>query len=282
MSLLYQFAKRFVAGETLEEMLPKVQALAAEGFAITADLLGESVDTREATETAAREYLLLLQALTDAGLEPHISIKLSQLGLTFDRDLARAHLLRIVSEAHRLNGYVCVDMEGSDHTGATLALVAEVHRQVPCIGTVLQSMLRRTPQDLDALLAEGIPLRLVKGAYKEPAAVAYQRTSEICEQFQVLAIRLLERGRKPAIGTHDEELIRAVQHAMDQLDMAKEAFEFQFLYGIRRDLQEELLADGWRVRLYVPYGNAWAPYFYRRLRERKENVWFVMKNLFRP
>lgn len=281
MRLLYPLARRFIAGESLDEALPKVTALASCGFAVTLDLLGESVAGRTAAEAAVREYLLLLQALHAQGVECNISIKLTQLGLDIDPGLAREHLLRIVSEAARVGGFVRVDMEGSRYTGVTLDLVRQVHRQIPCVGAVIQAMLRRSPEDIATLCAEGIRVRLVKGAYKEPADVAWQRKPEVDAQFRTLAGYLLRHGAFPAIATHDASLIAEVQRLAQQDGATREVFEFQMLYGIGADLQEQLRREGWRVRLYIPYGDAWKAYVLRRLRERKENVWFVVKNLFR-
>lgn len=281
MRLLYPFAKRFIAGESLDEALPKVAALAARGFAVTLDLLGESVANREAAAGAVREYVLLLQALQARGLECNISIKLTQLGLDIDPGLTREHLLCIVAEAARVGGFVRVDMEGSRYTGATLDLVRQVHRQIPCVGAVIQAMLRRSADDIAALCAEGIRVRLVKGAYKEPADVAWQRKPEVDAQFRTLAESLLRHGVAPAIATHDAAIIADLQARVAGNGVARDTFEFQMLYGIRADLQERLRADGWRLRLYIPYGAAWKAYVLRRLRERKENVWFVVKNLFR-
>ena len=281
MRVFYHFAKRFIAGESVEEMLPKVQKLVAEGFSTSIDLLGENVNSREKAEAATRDYLLLLQALHAHGLECNISVKLTNLGYDIDPQFARQNLARLVAEAKRLDGFVRVDMEGSAYTNATLELVAEVHRQIPAIGTVVQAMLRRTPSDVAQLCSESVRVRLVKWAYKESADIAHQAMPQIRQQFQVLVEKLLLSGNYPAIATHDEALITYTKELAKKLNIAPDAFEFQMLYGIRTSLQEQLRQEGWRVRVYVPYGSSWFAYVMRRMRERKENVWFVVKNLFR-
>lgn len=281
MRVLYPLAKRFIAGESLEETVPKARALAAQGFALTLDLLGESVGTRAGAEAAVHEYLLLLQRLQADGLDCNISIKLSQLGLAMDGGLAERHLLRLASEAQRLGGFVRVDMEGSAYTSATLAAITAVHRQVPVVGAVIQCMLRRSRDDIRQLCRDGIRVRLVKGAYREPAALAYQRREEIHAEFLWMARYLLTHGTRPAFGSHDPAILTAIHALCQELGCSVQHCEWQFLYGVRRDLQAQVRAAGWPVRIYVPYGSAWMPYVMRRMRERKENVWFVVKNLFR-
>lgn len=278
--MFYYLAKRFIAGEDFSATVPNLEALSSAGFALTVDLLGESVDTREAAIAATNEYLMLIEQLAERGIDCHISIKLTQLGLDIDEALARDQLFRLAVHAHERGGFVRVDMEGSDYTGQTLQIVGEVHRQVPCVGTVLQSMLHRSKEDLEALCAERVPVRLVKGAYKESAEYALQKRQDICANFLRLSHMLLASGNAAAIATHDPEVIAAVQQQAVELGLARDQVEFQFLYGVRRDLQQQILREGWKVRIYTPYGDAWMPYVMRRMRERKENVWFVVKNLF--
>ncbi|MBI2343921.1 MAG: proline dehydrogenase family protein [Deltaproteobacteria bacterium] len=281
MRVFYHFAKRFIAGESLEEMLPKATALREAHFETILDLLGENVARPEDAAQATDEYLHLLQALHAQGLSCTIAVKLTQLGLDIDQHLAQENLICLAAEAKRLGGFVEVDMEGSAYTRATLEVVTRTHQHIPTVGVALQAMLRRSAGDLTALLAERIRVRLVKGAYKEDREIAYQRREDVCEAFLRLAEMLLRDGAMPAIGTHDEALIGRVKQLAEQYGRSRDDFEFQLLYGVRPSVQQTLRDDGWRVRLYLPYGNAWMPYVMRRLRERKENVWFVVKNMFR-
>lgn len=281
MRMLYHLAKRFVAGESQDEMLPRLLPLQRQGLLATVAFVGEHVHSRAEAEAALREYLLLLQALRAHGLDCDISLKLSQLGLDVDASMAREALLRIAAAAHQAGGCVEVDMEDSASTTATLQMVAEIHHQIPAVRAVVQAMLRRTPDDLASLCAQKLPVRLVKGAYKESAHVAYQSMPEIQRHFLALAETLFQHGTNPAFGTHDESLIAQLKTMARQFGKSAVDFEFQMLFGIRTTVQEQLARDGWRVRIYTPYGQAWMPYFIRRLRERKENVWFVVKNLFR-
>lgn len=278
--MFYWMAKRFIAGENLDDALPNFKVLNGEGFSTTIDLLGESVKNKVDAEEAVRSCLLLLQALADHGIERNISIKLTQLGLDIDASFAQENLLRIVSEATRLNGFVRVDMEGTKHTQATIDMVCDVHRSLPAVGTVLQAMLRRTPADLERLMAQGIRVRLVKGAYKESEKNAYQNMDEIRAAYLNLSRILLKNGNFPAIATHDELLLTGVKKISEELGIAPHQFEFQMLYGIRQSIQLRLMQEGWGVRIYVPYGDSWMPYVMRRMRERKENVWFVVKSIF--
>lgn len=281
MRMLYHLAKRFVAGESQDEMLPRLLPLQRQGLRATVAFVGEHVHSRAEAEAALHEYLLLLQALRAYGLDCDISLKLSQLGLDVDPALAREALQRVAAAAHQASGCVEVDMEDSASTTITLQMVAEIHRQIPAVRAVVQAMLRRTPDDLAALCAQRIPVRLVKGAYKESAQVAYHAMPEIRRQFLTLAETLFQHGTNPAFGTHDESLIAQLKTMAQRFGKTAADFEFQMLFGIRTTVQEQLARDGWRVRIYTPYGQAWMPYFLRRLRERKENVWFVVKNLFR-
>ncbi len=281
MRVLYHLAKRFIAGESQEQMLPRLLPLSRSGLQTTVAFVGEHVYAREEADAAAHEYLLLLQELRTRGFECDISLKLTQLGLDVDPQLAHDNLLRIATAAHQVGGCVEVDMEGSDCTDATLRIVQEVSRQVPALRAVVQAMLRRTREDVAVLCAQDIPIRLVKGAYKESATAAFQSMREIRNEFLWLTEYLFQHSRDPAIGTHDEYLIEQTKAIAQRCGKSAQDFEFQFLFGIRVGLQEQLRHEGWRVRIYTPYGQAWMPYFLRRLRERKENVWFVMKNLFR-
>ncbi|MBI4238074.1 MAG: proline dehydrogenase family protein [Deltaproteobacteria bacterium] len=280
MRLLYPLAKRFIAGQRLEEALPHVSALAARGFRTTLDLLGESVSDRRMAAVALDGYLQLIETLHTCGLECNISVKLTQLGLDIDRELAGTHLMRLVNAVAGVHGFLRVDMEGSAYTQATLDLVVAAHRSYPGVGTVLQAMLYRSEADVETLCRERVPIRLVKGAYKEPPALAFQRKEEVDHHYVLLMERLFKMAEHPAIATHDERIVAHALRLVTELGVSRTAFEFQMLYGIARQRQDQLLHDGWPVRIYVPYGNAWFAYVVRRLRERKENLWFVAKHLF--
>ena len=276
------FARRFIAGETAAEAIDAARALAARGFGVSLDYLGESVATLELATAATREYLAIIEAVIAAGVERNLSLKLTQLGLDVDRATATDNLRRILEATSGHGFFVRIDMEDSPYTDATLAVLDTVwglgYRDV---GTVLQSALRRTPADLDRLNALGARVRLVKGAYREPASVAFQRMGEVNDAYVALAGRLLDGNPYPAFATHDPEMIDAVKACARERGLAADRFEFQMLYGIRRDLQAALLAEGYRVRVYVPFGKQWFPYFMRRLGERPANVGFVVKGLWK-
>ena len=280
-TILAPFARRFIAGTTLSEALKTVAGLKEKGFETTLDHLGESVTNPFEATTSAEQYVVILKALKERGLPLNVSVKLTQIGLAIDHQLCRRNLERIVRAAEEMGGFIRVDMEGSDVTQATLDMVSEskTNRTTP-VGAVLQVMLKRTPTDLMNLLENETTIRLCKGAYKEPADIAYQDMREIRREFVALAKRLLTSGIYHGIATHDVTLIRQIADFARAQGIGPESFEFQMLLGIRRSIQQRLVAEGWRVRIYVPFGRAWLPYTWRRLRERKENVWFVIKSLF--
>jgi proline dehydrogenase len=274
-------ANRFVAGEDEESAIAVVKDLNAHGIAASLDLLGENVSERRAAEKARDDYVSLLKGIADAGVDSNISIKLTMLGLDIDLDLTRDHLVSILETARDTDNWVRIDMEGSRYTQLTLELFYEVWRSFKNVGVVIQSMLRRSEADVERLIAEGAPVRLVKGAYKEPHPLALQDKREVNAAFDRLAESLLERGQRPAIATHDDERIaHAMDHARER-GIAADRYEFQMLYGIRRETQEDIVRRGYCMRVYVPYGKQWFPYFYRRLRERKENVTFVLRSVMR-
>ena len=275
------FAKRFIGGETLPEAIETLKRLKQEGFLTTLDFLGESNHREEEAFAATKEYIENLHALKQHGLDRNISIKLTQIGLDINEDLTRGNLLKILQVASMMQGFVRVDMEGSACTAQTLKLTAEVHKEFSHVGVVLQSMLRRTPEDVVWMLKEKIGIRLVKGAYKEPLSIAFQDKREVNQQYVALMKRLLTSGVYHAMATHDEAAIREATLFIEKEKIAKDSFEFQMLLGIRTRFAKELVKQGYRVRIYVPYGKAWLPYMTRRLRERKENIWFVIKNIFR-
>jgi proline dehydrogenase len=276
--------RRFVAGETLAEALPALEGLRAAGFATTVDVLGESVTSAADAGAAADAYLETLAALAAGDLDRNVSLKLSQMGLDIDEGLCRDTVRRIVGQATDVGAFVRIDME--DHTTVDRAFAIwrdvrpSVDRRASAdVGVVIQSALRRSPADVEMLIAEGARVRLCKGAYKEPASVAHLDRAEVDAAFRSLAERLLVDGVFPALATHDAALIRHIQRFADDHGIARDRFEFQMLFGIRRDLQERLLAMGYRVRVYVPFGSQWYPYFMRRLAERPANVAFLLRTV---
>jgi proline dehydrogenase len=276
-----RMAARFIAGEELEDALNVVRRLNAEGFMVTLDLLGESVQEAAEAEAACQAYVHLLDRLAVEGLNSHVSVKLTQLGLAIDEGLACRHLNAICECAVKYHNFVRVDMEGSAFTEATLRVfrTASVPRDVA--GIVIQSYLYRSDKDVEELLRCGACIRLVKGAYDEPREIAYRHKRDVDRSFSRLMAMMLSSGIYHAIATHDERLIAAAQEYARAHGIPPERYEFQLLYGIRRDLQRDLLRQGERVRLYVPYGRQWYAYFMRRLAERPANVLFLLRNLFR-
>jgi proline dehydrogenase len=285
--LTRRVVRRFIAGETADAALAAAESLRAQGFRVTLDLLGEHVTDGETADKATDEYARLLEAIAESplhgGFMPenvNVSVKLTQLGLLQDEAQATQRLRRIVSIAAQTRNFVRVDMEDSACTEATLRAVKQVHCDYRGhVGTVLQSMLRRTEADLEEMIREGIRIRLVKGAYAEPPEVAYQAKRDVDAAFLRCGYRLLADGIFPAFGTHDLRLIESlISHATTE-GVGRSRFEFQLLYGIRRDVQQNLLRRGYLVRVYVPYGERWYPYFTRRLAERPANLLFFLRSL---
>ncbi|MGD9905619.1 MAG: proline dehydrogenase family protein [Vicinamibacterales bacterium] len=274
------FARRFIAGETVEEAIATARALGGRGFGVSLDYLGESVATLELADGATREYLRIVDRVVAAGVERNLSLKLTQLGLDVDRATATDNLRRILEAAGAQQFFVRIDMENSPYTDATLDILETVWRLGHHdVGTVIQSCLLRSGGDVERLNALGARVRLVKGAYLEPASVAHQRMRDVDDAYVALAGRLLDANPYPAFATHDPAMIQAVRAYAREHGIAADRYEFQMLYGIRRDLQAALLAEGHRVRVYVPFGRQWFPYFMRRLGERPANVWFVLKGI---
>jgi len=275
---------RFVAGESLEAALPALRRIREAGFRTTVDILGESVTSEAAARAAAAAYVAAIPALAGAGLDLNVSLKLSQMGLGIGRELARENVARVLTAAAGAGAFVRIDMEDHTATDATLRLWRELRPLMAGsgdVGVVLQSALRRTAADAEALIAEGARIRLCKGAYKEPASVAYEDKAEVDAAYVAVMERLLDAAPYPALATHDERIAdRAVAYAREH-GIGPERFEFQMLFGVRRDLQERLLRDGWTVRIYVPFGGQWYPYFMRRLAERPANVAFLVGSLLR-
>ena len=280
--LARRFAARFVAGETPDSAVAAAVALAKRGITTSLDVLGESVTQAAEAEAAARDYVGLLERMAAAGVEVNVSVKPTQMGLDLDPELCERNLRRILDRARQLQGFVRLDMESSAYTQRTLDLFARLHPDFGAgVGVVIQAALRRSTDDVERLIAASARVRLCKGAYLEPASVAYPDKSDVDDHYRRLMERLLQAGNYPGIATHDERLIRRAQEFAGSRGIAPERFEFQMLYGVRRDLQERLRAGGWRVRVYVPFGTQWYPYLMRRLAERPANVAFILGNLIR-
>jgi proline dehydrogenase len=273
--------RRFVSGETLDEALPVIERIHSMGTRTTVDVLGESVTSAEAASAAADRYLALLDAIAARGLDPNVSLKLTQMGLDIGHDVCRANVERVFRRAAELDAFVRIDMEDHAKTDATLELWRELRATNPRSGVVIQAALRRSAADIEALITERGCVRLCKGAYKEPASVAYQEKADVDRAYVALMERLLVAGTYPALATHDPRIIRRATAFAEREGIDRGRFEFQMLYGVRRDLQERLVADGWTVRLYVPFGREWYPYFMRRLAERPANVAFILRNVLR-
>ncbi|HWH38034.1 MAG TPA: proline dehydrogenase family protein [Candidatus Limnocylindrales bacterium] len=273
--------RRFIAGENLDDALDVLERLRERGLRWTLDVLGESVSSRDMATASADRYLEALDALAERGLEANVSLKLTQMGLDIDQRFCRDNVGRVVARAAEIGAFVRIDMEDHTRADATLSIARDLHADYHDVGVVIQSYLRRSADDVERLIREQIRVRLCKGAYDEPASVAYVQRAEVDESFVRLMERLMTDGRYPALATHDDQLIaRAIEFA-DRNAIAPERFEFQMLHGVRRDLQDWLVEHGWTVRLYVPYGAEWYPYFMRRLGERPANVLFMVRSVWR-
>jgi proline dehydrogenase len=273
---------RFVAGMSLEEAIAAAEKMNREGIAVTLDALGESVTNEAQARASAEVYHQALDAIATRGLNANVSVKLSQMGMDFDPALAEKIVGEMVEHASRVNSFVRIDMEGSPYTEATIAMTEHLHARCPgCVGTVLQAYLFRTAVDAERLLGQGIRIRLCKGAYKEPPEIAFPQKSDVDANYVKLAERMMTSGVFCGIATHDEAIVEKLLAFVRERSVPKSAFEFQMLYGIRRDLQRKLVKHGFGVRVYVPFGPEWYPYFMRRLAERPANVIFLLKNFFK-
>ena len=275
--------QRFVAGETLEEALVTARRLQEKKIGTALDLLGENVATEPEAKEAASAYIRVLDALAESGLpSPYISIKLTALGLDLSDAMAAQNLSLILTASRAYpDAFVRVDMEGSAYTQRTLDIVRASHREFGSVGTVLQSALRRTDDDLALLISDGISVRLVKGAYAEPSSVAFPEKSDVDTAYVRQMRELLQHGYHPAIATHDEAILHEAKRFVRENGVENDRYEFQMLLGIRRDLQETLAQEGYHVRAYVPFGVSWYPYFMRRLAERPANIGFILRNLIK-
>jgi proline dehydrogenase len=281
--LAKKFAGRFVAGETLPEALAAVKALNAKGITASLDLLGESVNTEKEARSAATDYLQILDSIRQQNLDANVSLKLTAMGLDISEELCVAIMHDILERARKYDTFVRLDMEGSAYTDRTLRLFED--RLYPTyrnnVGIVLQSYLYRTWSDVERAIELKCRVRLCKGAYKEPASVAYPEKKNVDENYIKCIHELIEKGNYPGIATHDPAIIDEVKRFVAEKNIDRSRFEFQMLYGIRRDLQEQLVKDGYNMRVYVPFGTQWYPYLMRRLAERPANVAFITGNVVR-
>lgn len=282
MKLPFFLAKRFVAGESLEQAIPKIKELNHKDLNITLDLLGENVKDRETADRTVQEYITLLRDIEKEGVNSTISIKLTMLGLDIDYNYCRDNLFKLLDVAKDEDQFVRIDMEGSDYTQPTIDLFKEAFKKYgKHVGIVIQAYLHRSKQDIPELAEMGADIRLCKGAYNEPERIAIQKMPVIREAFKEYAKILLEKTTYPRIATHDDEIIEWVKTYTSDSGIGQSRFEFQMLFGLRQDTMEQLTQEGYNTRIYVPYGTMWFPYFKRRLMERKENIWFVLTTMFK-
>jgi proline dehydrogenase len=285
-SLGRHVSSRFVAGTEIADAVRATQAINRGGMSVSIDNLGENVTNSDEARHSAKLYHQILDAIVANRLNANISLKLTHMGLDVDEKLARDIVGGLVAKAASMNppGFVRVDMEGSPYTQRTLDFVHELHRMpgnANSVGTVIQSYLKRSQSDVERLLAEGIRIRLCKGAYKEPAEIAFAAKADVDANYVKLMKTLMKSGIYHGLATHDENIIQQAEAFATSEKISPDSFEFQMLYGIRRDLQQRLVRKGWRVRIYIPFGTEWYPYFMRRLGERPANVLFIARNLLR-
>jgi proline dehydrogenase len=279
MRLTKPVVDRFVAGDDLEDAIDAIRDLNLRHIGGILDLLGEGVVDPGGAEAAASDYLTAIKRIEETGIDTTIAVKPTQLGLAFDKGAAMDHLRRLAAEAEAVGSTIEIDIEQSDYASDTLDLYRTLHADFPKLRLAMQAYLRRTPVDLQ-LMAELKPrIRLVKGAYAEPEALALQKRKEVDAQYRFLVDWLFEQGEDPAFGTHDHELLDHAMNAASRTGAGKRGFEIQMLYGVRRDMQQQLANQGYRVRVYVPYGTAWYPYLMRRMAERPANVWFFLRSV---
>src|SRR6266566_657311 len=274
-------SRRFVAGEVLDDAIQATRVLNQRGMHVSLDHLGENVSDAREAKSAARDYITILDTIKQTGVDANISIKLTALGLDISQELCEENVCNILENAGEYPIFVRIDMEGSAYTEQTVDITLRMHQQFEHVGTVIQSCMHRSKRDIEQLIAQGVRGRLVKGAYKERREVAFQLKSEVDHNYVRLMMPLLLHGNYPALATHDEAIINATCKFARENGIDKSAFEFQMLYGIRRDLQEKLVSQGYNMRIYVPYGSQWYPYLMRRMAERPANLLFVMSNAIR-
>ena len=279
-----RFSSRFVAGTQLADVVRATEAVNASGATVSIDNLGENVTNADEAKHSAELYHQMLDQIASRKLNANISLKLTHMGLDVDADLAFRQVTELVDHAVSINNFVRVDMEGSPYTQKTIDFVRGLHRlpgHDKKVGTVIQSYLFRSEDDVKTLLADGIRIRLCKGAYKEPADVAFPKKADVDANYVKLAKMLLKSGVYHGLATHDEKIIATMKHFATTEKIAPTEYEFQMLYGVRRDLQEQLVREGYGLRVYIPFGTEWYPYFMRRLAERPANVFFIAKNMLR-
>lgn len=282
MKLPFVLAKRFVAGESFDQAVPKVKELNQKNIKVTLDLLGENVRDREMADDSVANYIELIENISSAGLDSTISIKLTMLGLDIDTEYCRDNLFELLETARDHNQFVRIDMEGSDYTEQTINLFKEAFQEFKQhVGIVIQAYLHRTEQDIAELAELGADVRLCKGAYNEPKKIALQDMRDIRKAFKEYATVLLKETPYPRIATHDDELINWTKIFAKEQNIEPANFEFQMLYGLREQTMEEMTEQGYNTRVYIPFGTMWLPYFKRRLMERKENIWFILSTLFK-
>ncbi|MGH9894435.1 MAG: proline dehydrogenase family protein [bacterium] len=281
--LARKFASRFVAGETVAEAVRAARELADRGITPSLDLLGESVEVEAEAVAARDQYLAMLDRMAALGVEVNVSVKLTQMGLDIDEDLCYVNMTSILDQARALRGFVRLDMEGSAYTQRTLDFFSQwlFGKYGPHCGVVIQSALRRSESDINDLIGMKARVRLCKGAYLEPPAVAFPEKSDVDQNYVRLMERLLLGGTYPGIATHDQAIITHARQFARRQNIAAERFEFQMLYGVRRDLQGQLRRAGYNMRVYIPFGTQWYPYLMRRLAERPANIAFILGNLVR-
>lgn len=274
-------AKRFVAGKTIREAIAAVRKLNENGMSASLDFLGEDVLERGAALKTRETYMEILDAIERNNVDCNVSVKLTALGLLIGEDFAFENFCAILQRAGRnADPFVRIDMEGSAVTESTLRIFERAFSTYDNVGPVLQAYLKRTPSDTEHMIELGARVRLCKGAYNEPATIAYKEMPKIREQYMHCARELLTRGKYPGIATHDRRLIATVKELVKARDISRDSFEFQMIYGVRPQLQRELVREGYRLRVYVPFGTHWAAYFYRRVAERKENLLFALSSIF--
>ena len=282
MKLPFILAKRFVAGESFDESVPKAKELNNKDLDLTLDLLGENVKDRAKADETVDNYIKLLDGISEQDLLSSISIKLTMMGLDIDKQYCQDNLFKLLEVARKYDQFVRIDMEGSDNTQDTLDIFGAAFKEFGShVGTVIQSYLYRSKEDIQRLGEMGADIRLVKGAYKEPSSIALQDMPAIREAFKEQARTLLEKTEYPRFGTHDDELIDWIKSYTTENNIPKDRFEFQMLYGLREDTMVSLVEEGYKARVYVPFGSDWFPYFSRRLMERKENIWFVLSTMLK-
>jgi proline dehydrogenase len=274
-------ASRFIAGETLQDAVQVIQMLNKKGMTATFDHLGENVRTEEEALHASEIYFQILEKIQETKISSNVSLKMTEMGLDLNLELARLNLEKILAKAAELNNFIRIDMESSNYTEKTLALFKQVYSSYKNVGVVIQAYLYRSEKDIDDLIQIQARVRLCKGAYSEPPDLAFPKKADVDRNYIKLIKKLLLKGNYPAFATHDPRMIEAVKKTAQENRITPDRFEFQMLYGIRRDLQEQLVQEGYNLRIYVPYGTMWYPYFMRRLAERPANLLFFLKNLAR-